>query len=457
MPFEGPPARSLRRAQAHGEVPERKPGLDGGDDGLDVPTRRALRGELAQQRQDLEVAQVLSVAAEQGGEAAARIAQPPGRVRLPEPVARSLLEVLEQQANGLALLLHDRPVQQALVREPAHPARREEHERRVDREQHRDVLADRGLAAVQADEQPNDHGRGEQDRDAEDRADDVGVRDEPGADRHHDDPVGVVHARQEHCGHAGPGQTEGEREELRDQEAPPDRALRRGRTEGAAVMPRRGQGGGAEQGHRGGQAAHVAVRGDLPEHVGEHQRDRGLGDGRVFGELQSLAQHRDARLVAQPDVLGTGRAEPHGRDGISDPAVPAGIGCLGERVGGAHDVRSVRRAGPSRSRRVRGDARVGWEASGGLFSGREGEEGLDVEDDEQPPVEAVHAEGEAAPARVEVRRRGLKGCLAADAARRRPRRRRDRRSRRPVPGQPPCRSRPRPARRARAGAAGTGR
>ena len=359
FPVERPPARPLRRAKADREVAERQPGLDRRNDRLDVPAGRPLGRELAQDRQDVEVLdlQVLAVPAEQAGKAAAGMVQAPGPVRLPEPVARALLEILQQQADGLALLLHHRPVPQALARQPAHAARAEEHERRVDREQDRDVLAHRRLAAEQADEQAGDHRRGEQERDAEDRADDVGVRHEPGADRHQDDPVGVVHARQQHRRQAGPGQAEREGEQLRDGEAPPHRVLARPGSEGAAVAPGRRHREGAQEGHRPGQAQQIGVGGDVPEHVGERHRHRGLRHGGVVRELQRLAEHRHAGLVAQPVIARAG--------GVVDPAVRAGAGGRGGRHGGAHGVASVRCDGPAPSRRGRSGRSPGMSAGTG--------------------------------------------------------------------------------------------
>ena len=49
-----------------------------------------------------------------------------GVVRLSQSVAGTLGEIVEQQADGFALRLHDAAVPDALVGVPAHPARADE-------------------------------------------------------------------------------------------------------------------------------------------------------------------------------------------------------------------------------------------------------------------------------------------------------------------------------------------
>lgn len=300
LAVERDPARAGRGTEPDGAIAERRARRDRRGDGLGVRAVAVRVGERAQKLGQRPVAQPGDLDAEQGGDSGAGLPKAPDRVGFPEPVARALGEILEEEPDGLALRLHHDAVAEALVGVPAHPTRAHEDEGRVQRQQHGDVLADRALATGEPDEDAGHHRRHSQECQGEDRACHVGVRDQGGADGPDHDPVGIVDRGQQDRRHAGPGETAAEREAVKDGEGlPGDRSV----AEAAAIAAHRDHSHRAQRRHRHRETGQVSVRDDAPEDGGQREHDGGLRHRRVSTELQRLGEHRGAHRLAQARVL----------------------------------------------------------------------------------------------------------------------------------------------------------
>lgn len=240
------------------------------------------------------------------------VLEPPGPVRLPQPVAGIRLEGVEQQPDRLALVPDPHAVEDALARQAAHAPHARHHEDRVDREQEAEAERDRLPGPGQPDEAADDDRDREQVRDRQERADHVGVRDQAGHDGDDEQPRVAAGGGEQHDRQGRPGEAQGEGQAGGDPAAPPDGGGRGGVAVGAPVEP--GRVGRRRDQHRdhGEQAEEVGVRGRAPEEVRDGQRDDQVRHRRVGGELQRLVEEPRAHLQAvavRQRVVGVGTAE----------------------------------------------------------------------------------------------------------------------------------------------------